>query len=282
MRPVKEIYNSIVTAKDADDTIKTLLPAATADSWEGLLNDIKNNPGKITVWRSMAAVWAIALWSFELVLDLFKIDVLGLEKETRFGHAAWWSARVLEFQMGYDIVVEAGKPIYQTIDEAARVVKFAAVQEAGGEVLIKVAKGSTDNPVVMFTNELDALNSYVKKLAPMGVPVRAMSSAADLLKAELDVYFDAIYGKANVVDAVEEAINTYLVTLNFKGEFYSEKLIDAIQAVPGVVSVHRRNIEINDGVLGYRQISRIYSTRSGYLRVDPANPLSATINYEVS
>lgn len=280
MRTVKEIYNSIVTAKDADDTIKSLLPAATADSWEGLLFEIRNNPGKITVWRSMAAIWAIAVWSFELILDLFKSDVLELEKETRFGHAAWWNARVLEFQMGHSIVVEAGKPIYQTVDETARVVKFVAVQEAGGEVLIKVAKGSTAQPVVMASSELDALNSYVKKLAPMGVPVRAMSSAADLLKAEFDVYYDAIYGKSNVVAAVEEAINTYLVTLNFKGEFYVEKLIDAIQKVPGVVSVHRKNIEINDGVLGYRQISRIYATRSGYLRVDPAFPLSATINYQ--
>lgn len=280
MRSVKEIYTTIVTAKDADATISSLTP--TSDSWEGLLSDVRNNPGKITVWRSMAAIWAIAVWSFELILDLFKLEVLSLEEKTRFGHAAWWSERVLEFQYGYDIVIEEGKPIYQTIDEAARVVKFVAIQESGGEVLIKAAKGSPEDPVVLSTDELDGLNSYVKKWAAPGVPVRAMSSSADLLKAELDVYFDAIYGKSNVTAAVDTAINSYLVTLNFHGEFYVEKLIDAIQVVPGVVSVFRRNIEINDGVLGFKQISRIYSTRSGYLRVDPANPLSSTIAYLVA
>ena len=149
-------------------------------------------------------------------------------------------------------------------------------------MLIKAAKGTPESPVVLSTAEIQGLNSYVKKWAAMGIPVRAMSLPADTLKVYFDIYIDAIYGKSNIIAAVEAAVNNYLVTLDFRGDFYTERLIDAIQAVPGVVSVFNNSLQVNDNVNGYRAVVRKYSTRSGYIRVDDTDGLSTTLNYVIA
>lgn len=76
--------------------------------------------------------------------------------------------------------------------------------------------------------------------------------------------------------AVEEVITDYLKNLPFNGMVYVEKIQDAAQAVTSVLSVEVPSIHAGPSNL---PITRFYQTLAGYIVIDPANDLAATVTY---
>ena len=137
--------------------------------------------------------------------------------------------------------------------------------------------------------QLLAFDAYVNDLAPAGISTATISRTADLLKLYLKVYYDPLQIKANGeslsqpgVFPVQVAITNYLTTLEFGGVLVLTKLIDAIQAVDGVVNPIITSASARFGAIPYSPIVESYLADAGYMVIDSAFPLSTTITYVAS
>lgn len=277
MRKWQEIYDAVVTAKDAEATLADLLPAGS-DSIQ-LLTAITSG-SKVEVWRQLAVIFATAHMEQEGLIDLYKIDITDIAAKSRYGTDRWYYDMTLKFQLGHILVEENGAIKYNTIDPVAQVVKFCAIGRAAGKVIIKAAKGEASNPQQLSTEELTGLQDYWNEIAPFMINVQVISSPADLFKADMTIFYDAKIGKSVIQPLVEAAINSYLTGLDFRGNFKTNELIDRLQAITGVVDVWVGLLEGKDSLSSsFLQINRLYPARAGYMRVDPVSPLATTLKY---
>ena len=177
-----------------------------------------------------------------------------------------------------------------TLNVANQIIKRAAVLEAGGIVRIKVAKlDSGSLPAALTTAERTGFSNYISKIKFAGTNIAITSNAADLLKIEYDVVYDPLVvdGTGQLIATagtypVVDAINSFIQNLPFNGILNLTALTDAIQKATGVVDPTLTSAQAKYGALAYSTIVKNYTADAGHMIIDPANPLSTTINYIAS
>ena len=83
----------------------------------------------------------------------------------------------------------------------------------------------------------------------------------------------------NTIKPVELAIQDYCKGLNFNGVFSVTELTDLIQNAVGVINPVFENGASKYGLVAYDPIQDYFVPNAGYLKIDPAFPLSTTITY---
>ena len=280
-RKISEIYLSIVTEKNNQPTINSLQPSI--DSEQSLLNDL-STPSKVAIWRLFAYIIAVAIWIHETLWDQFKAEVDTIVAAAEAGSARWYQEQALLFQYGDSLQWINNKWQYATIDPAKQIIKFSAVVEIGGGIIIKVSKA---NNVKLDANESIAFQAFMK-IKWAGTIISIISYDADLLKLAYNIIYDplVIANDGSLLTAqgsvfpVEDAINAYLAGITWNGTFNLTKIIDAIQTAQGIVDViliSAQGMAANGSF--YNTINQNYESVSGHMIVDPANPLSGTLTY---
>lgn len=134
-----------------------------------------------------------------------------------------------------------------------------------------------------------AFQAYIKQMKPPGVKMAVVSRPADTLKIYYTVYIDPLVLNINgemlsntSVKPVESTITAFIQSLPFDGVFEVTKLTDAIQQTVGVRNPVFQSGEVKYGTLPYQSISDFYVPNAGYLAIDPAFPLSVTIQYVIA
>lgn len=286
-RELSTIYNEIIAEKETLSTLKSQL-TPFPDNFSNLLSSISSG-SKVAVWRLWVWITAYAIWMFEKIQDTFKAEITDLISSTRFGTLPWYQEIAFSFQYGDSLVYSNYIFAYAAVDASKQIIKRAAATSNGGEIRLKVAKLTGTSPVKLSSAELLAFNAYITDLKPPGETVLVISTDADLLKLQAEIIYDPQVIKSDgskISDGsfpVEDAINDYLNDIPWDGVFNMRKWQDAIQAVEGVVDV------IPGGCYGKTYAAATYSTIvnnyfsvAGYMIIDPANPLSATLTYTAS
>ncbi len=261
-RTIEEIQNEMIAAKDNDPNLAAL-----------------NSPSTTAIWRLWTFIVAVAINLHEQFLDQGILELEQIAREAIAGTADWLQQRVLEFQYSATnpqvITVIDGRASYPTIDESLRIITRASVKEqANGRVLVKVAKN--DSPLLpLNTDELNALIGYLDKVGFVGIPIDTVSLNADRFRFEGEIFYSGEFVESTVKQNVIEAIENYLDNVsieNFDGIVTREKVIDAIQAVPGVVGIDTLNVLMNgrpeqDPLGGANNVNvvRQYETFAGYV-----------------
>lgn len=265
MADLKEIYEDI-----NEEVINDISLGATSDSKEAEHRKIIYTVSEIS--RIHENRW-----------DVLKEELQDAADAVPTCNDSWWEREIKRFQYGHTLLLDSitRKYYYEEDDEDARIVTRVAVTSQNKRGIIKVAKAG---PAPLESAEKTALDSYIKKVQPTGANITLISQAADEIKMELTVYFDPIVPQATVQTNVETAINDYLASLAFNvgktGTFYISYLVDAIQAVEGVVDVTVENVEANqDGEASLLPVLRKYVPIAGYLTVHPDHALADTITY---
>ena len=261
-RSVTDIQNEIIAAVQADPNLTSL-----------------TSPSAVAIWRLWTSLTASALETEEQINDVFRAELEQIAREAVPGTADWLQKRVLEFQ--YDqtnpqvITVIDGKANYSTIDESLRIVTRAAViEQSNGRVLVKAAKDDGSGGIAPLTAlELSALSGYLDAIGFVGIPIDTISQQADRVRiTALNVYylrqFDPVTVKADVITAID----TYLESLsisNFNGVLVKTELVDAIQAVEGVVTLDDSNFpliirDFSTPIPGGQSIAVQRETSAGY------------------
>lgn len=281
-RTLAEIYEEIVAYKDSQAPLTDLQPAA--DTETQLMTDL-NSDSKVAIWRLWAYITAAAIYTHEVLWDLFRQEVEDTAAAAHTGTARWYRDQLLAFQYGDALVYDSatGKYGYSTITPANQIVKQAAVIEGNnGVVVFKAAKEDSGSLAGLSSMEKDSLESYIRKIRFAGTRFVLITGDGDYIRITASIYFDAVITEATVKTNVEAAIKNYVEGLPFNGEFLISKLEDAIQAVTGVNDVVISLVETKkEAVDSYFTINRAYVPEYGYFQFDttPGSTLDDTITY---
>lgn len=309
-RTLKETYDALTADKETKPELNDLLPNPdnyetlfTQDNFTLLANTITKglSISLVAVWRLFMWSVAVGLWTLENLQDIFQTEVEETITANQYGQLRWYQTVSQAFQLGDQLVWNGDYYEYEVIDTDKQIITQAAATVSDeGVITLKVAKGILPAIVPLNSSELGAYIFYIKGsnspatndgIAPAGTLIEIVSSESDELKFSIDIFYNPLIlasdGSSVSVPTefpVEDAINDYINTLPFDSIFKVIDLVDAIQAVSGVDNVVVTNCDAkNAGELIYTDVLALtgqkYTTFSGYLRMDPANPLDG--NYDV-
>lgn len=287
-RTRKEIYQAIIDDKETKASLNGLLP--NPETSDQFTDDIDSG-SKVALWRLNAWIIAFAIYVFEQVFDLHKAEVNEMINTRLAPSLPWYQSMCLEFQYGDNLAYIDNLWQYPTVTPANQIIEQCAVVENGRGLRIKVATDPGTGLEPLSATQLASFQAYLNKRKAPGTYIQVINEDPDLLKLDIAIYINTelinMAGELvadTTVRPVDDAINGYLetfTTVDFNGVFRITKLIDAIQAVPGVVDVLPRSIEWKYGALGYTRVEAFVTANAGYLALDPAYPLTdvAVIEY---
>jgi hypothetical protein len=198
-------------------------------------------------------------------------------------------AQVYNFHDGLPLVWINGSFAYnlagvENPDERKIVSRCAVLESNDGELVVKVAKGTT-NLTPLDEDEEERLSFYLGQIKVPGIRIRLINEPADNIKTEINVYVDPLQidlttgarlnGSAPSFPVVD-AINNYLTALEFNGAFVKNFFERAIEAQEGVNLADIQVLMHKFADLEYASFSNFIVPNSGYFKIENED---LTINY---
>lgn len=217
-----------------------------ASLWEFSVGDaFDDHFSRVSVTRLIMYVCSCIYALVGVKLDDWQREVNATADETRYGTEAWWKEQVLGFQYGHSVEVIDGRMGYAEDDAEARIVTAATIATVGRTLSIKVAKGAAGSREALDDDELEALQSYVNAIKPVGITADVTSGSAGTVALTATVTYSGQRTRAVVEEEVEAAIGRVLGDLAFGGTLYSSAIIDAVLAVDGVDDMYISTITLD-------------------------------------
>jgi hypothetical protein len=265
-RTINEIQQSMIDAVAADVVLAPLLTSTST----------------VAVWRLILYIVAVAIWTLDSLMDIFKSDIDAEIAQLKPHSLQWYAGMAKNFQYGYDLVFEADYYDNTGIDPdviaASKIVSYAAVVEQTRGVRIKVAKTVGVDLGALASGELDSFSAYMKAIKDAGVKLQITSGPADSLRLVLRIEYNPLVLNATggridgvTMTPVADAIKTHLKNLPFNGVFSTQKLVDAIQMVEGVADLSVDNVQTKYGLLIFTTVNITVIPDAGYLRIADAD-----------
>lgn len=250
------------------------------------------NSSKMSILDAFTWVVAACIWTFENILEVFKVD-LARDLQNRInGTPAYFANALLKYQSGDELVInEEGTTFsYPNIDPTKRIITKVAYYEEEEQgfhdkiVRFKIATGAPGAYSRIDDNELIAIRAYLNQLLFAGQHARVVSRIGDVLVPRVVVYYDGAVTEDDIYKSIEEALNNYIASIDFDGMVYAQKVIDAIQKVEHVTDVavsskdtdHQgifvasydddNNLIKDENENALTQIDRYFVPNSGYIK----------------
>ena len=225
-RSTKEIYDEIVTAIESEDSLQDL--------------DSKSQTAK---WSLIAFIVAASINLMEQLFDLLQTTIQNIILSGIPGTLPWVQQKTEEFQYSEDdpqnLILVDLVPQYPEVIPDYQIITRASVTETSSlGITIKVAKNEPPEP--LNAAEETALNDYWETLRYAGTKIDILTALPDRLYVNANIYYDGAFAGV-IEDNVKTALTTYLQNLsspeNFNGIVRNTAIVDAIQAVEGVIDV---------------------------------------------
>ncbi len=245
-RTVQQIKQSMLDAKNADPTLSALTSTSQTAKWN-------------LYYFIVASCIAI----FEQLQDIFKTELETIASTAAPSTPQWTRNKVLKFQTGDVAELNTTTYVieYPTINTANQILTRCAVITAPNRtVLIKVAKGNPPTPVSV--GELAELQSYVETFNPAGIAFTLINENSDKMEVAGKIYYNGQYS-AVISTNVVAALNSYMANLPFNGVISTQAVVDAIQAVEGVISVSLTRILVRRDTVAYGLGVTLYNLTTG-------------------
>ena len=278
-RTINEILNDMITAKNSESSLSGLTSTSL-----------------VSIWRNIFYICAVAIKYIEDLFDVLLTDVEARREEIPVGTLKWYASESLVYQFGDSLIFENGRLEYAVIDEDKYVVDLAAADIENGVIIIKAAKITSGVAEQLSIAEKAGFTQYWIEKRFAGASISIISQDPDLLKAYYRITYDAqiLASDGSLLSdsgtfPVEDAITEFLQIFqedNFAGNMRVMNLTDAIQSATGVINVVATAIEAKPDGGTYTDVlatdSQTYTSRAGYMKVDPAFPLSTTLTYTLT
>jgi hypothetical protein len=292
-RSIESIYNSLVAKKEGFSELSALLPSyVTPDNpYQLLLNEI-SSLSKVSIWRLWLFLVACGHYTLEVMMDAFKADAEDIARRNTFGTLPWYAAKVLGWQFGFSPVWNSTDYTYEYTDTTsvaakdARIIARVSVVEAKNmafnSVLIKVATESAPGVLSPITApQLTALDTYIDRIKPPGVKTITQSYPADLLRANLKIWYDGTLDLAVFQTTVEDALKLFLKNIPFDGILQLDDLVLFIRAISGVQNVQLILVEAKASYdPGFTVVPQERNPASGYFELVPTGITSSDTQIE--
>lgn len=226
-------------------TIVQIQASITADLQERLPGLSTSKVGEWSLWTYVVAV---AVHSFELILDLFRKEMDELTDKITPGTVRWYAEMCRRFQNGDTLVFDEKTALlyYPVEDPAKQIIEVAAVSESvdgGNRLFIKVAKKDGQGKIVeLGPDELYNFGNYIDAVKFAGCQTEIISTKADQIQYDLVVYHDPSIPGNTISENVLSALDDYKTAIGFDGIVYRQQLLDAVMAVNGVTTCDLRTL----------------------------------------
>lgn len=226
---------------------------------------------------------AFSIYTLETLFDTHKAELEDKLTNQKSGRPSWYRYMALQFQYGFSLVPDKdyfdnGTATQEQI-EASKIVKYAAVTQPPGKLIIKIA-GEVNNvlspiPGLAQVSFID----YVEEFKWGGVDIDVINFLPDRLYVVIQIERDALVLDENGMSIlngnfpVNDAVQEYMKELPFDGQLVLAHLTDKLQKVPGVriptiISAHSSWIDAQVGGYGPPQPINIKTIPvSGYFEV---------------
>ena len=237
-RSVAEIKKTMTDAFMADVTIREKYGLSVSDTFSSKFSSV-------SLENLLFFIVAACCHVLEVLFDQHKADVEEKISMAVVASVPWYYKMALAFQYGDSLVLNETTQQYEyaTIDESKQVVKYAAVRDKGTSVQILVSGDEGGNPVALSNDVLAVFKQYMNRVKVAGVILNITSKPSDSLSITANITVDPLVldeSGALLADGskpVETAIREHLKHIIYGGTFNKTKLVDAIQAVEGVIDV---------------------------------------------
>lgn len=250
------------------------------------------NSSKMSVLDAFTWVTSACIWTFENILDVFKID-LARDLQYRInGTPSYFANALLKYQAGDHLMMnEEGTAFsYSHIDESKRIVTKVAYneeEEIGFHdklIRFKIATGKPGSYAPIPEEELVGVRDYLNSIMFAGQHARIDSREGDVLVPRVVVYYDGAVTEEDLFSEIEAALNDFIAGIEFNGLVYAQKIIDCIQKVEHVTDVavssddndHQgifmvrydddHNIVKDNSGNPFIKVGRYYVPNSGYIK----------------
>lgn len=250
---------------------------------------------KMSVLNLMTYVMAVLIYSYETILDVFEVNIAKLIAARINGTPAWYVTMAYKFQ--YNSANNSNDNFgfnentfmleYETVDASHRIVAKSAYQEyTSDSIILKVCKNNSDSVGIAngmvympFTDsEMNAFKQYIQSIKFVGAKVYCVSLPGDLIAIKSNgaaIYYNDTYATADgILKKIHESLVNYAKSLEFNSYVYYQSFIDAIQAVPNVVSIDAGMII---EVRSYNSLNGQYDSPENI--IGQYRPLSGYIGY---
>jgi hypothetical protein len=196
---------------------------------------------------------AFSIWVLENLFDTHRKEVDTIIDEKMPHRASWYRTKAKAFQYGFALIPDTDK--YNNTGftpeqiEASKVIKYAAVTQSAGQILIKIATEVNGVLSPIAPEVKAAFEAYVLEIADCGVKYFIVNHLPDILLLNLKIFRDPLVLDSSGMSIlngnypVQDAINEYMKELPFDGELVLAHLIDKLQKAEGVVIPHLVNAE---------------------------------------
>lgn len=237
-RSVAEIKKTMTDAFMADATIREKYGLSVNDTFSGKFSSV-------SIESILFFIVAACCHVLEVIFEQHKRDVEDKIAMAVVASVPWYYKMALAFQYGDSLVLNERTQQYEyaSIDESKQVVKYVAVRDKGTSVQILVSGDQGGSPVALSNDILTVFKQYMNRVKVAGVILNITSKASDSLSITATITIDPLVLDGNgalLTDGskpVEKAIKEHLKHIIYGGTFNKTKLVDAIQAVDGVIDV---------------------------------------------
>lgn len=272
-RTIKEIADGMKVDFVMNENLRTAFGVSgynSEDDESGMVTCYNNNFAAVCVETCLIYIVAACAAAVEHLMDWFKEDVDNAIANERYGSNGWFVNIVKNFQYDgeTDFGLDEATGTYAIVSDSVKVVTHASCQDSGYGVKIKVAKSGSDGLGQLNDEEEGALLAYINRLKPAGIPVTIVNRAADTLAMKMSVYYDPIvFNLQNATDKVKEVIRAYLSDIDFNGEFITMRMVDRLQAVPGIDIMEVNEVYARHAGYNYEPIENNarHTPESGYM-----------------
>lgn len=219
-----------------------------------------NSTSKVAIYKLFVFVVSYSILLLQILFDTHKKEVSDIIEAKMPHRASWYRTKALDFQYGHALIVDSDKYdntgfTAQEIEDS-KIIKYSAVTQNGGQLLIKIASESGGVLEPITDPQKASFDAYVQEIADCGVKYVVINKLPDLLLLNLQIFRDPLVLNENGLSIlngnypVEEAILEYMKELPFNGELVLAHLVDKLQKVEGVKIPNIVNAESQINILG--------------------------------
>lgn len=200
----------------------------------------------VAEWRLWVRVTAMGIHLFEVIHDQFRTEIDEAADKITPGTVRWYVEQCKRFQNGHELLFDENTAqLYYAVDDpAARIIDVVAVTEGKERLSIKVAKLDDQGKIVPLTaDELHNFTGYVDSIKFAGIETVTVSTNADQVRYNVEVFYDPAVPVTTVRERVTEALDVFRNEQDFNSMLYRQKFVAAIMAVAGVVTADLKSME---------------------------------------
>lgn len=203
------------------------------------------NDSKMSILDAFTWVVAACIWTFENILEVFKVDIAKDLQYRINGTPSYFANALLKYQSGDDLVMndEGTQFSYPSVDSSKQIITKVAYyeeEESGFHdkiIRFKIATGNPGEYSRIDENELVSIRAYLNQILFAGQRAKVVSRIGDVLVPRVVVYYDGAVTEDELYNQIESALNNYIHGIDFNGLIYAQKIIDSIQSVEHVTDV---------------------------------------------